>query len=780
MKSFIRIFHTSLLLGFLFQAEANPVNIFSGRPDESASLKRIASRLNYEVLIPDGVGEVVQAAAAELKSYLEKLYDAEISLNGKIPEKIQFIVTAVPEKTVPLKGEFAILNDSCRIVICGYDDADALPWQMRGRTGTLLGVYYFLQKYAGAEFFAPGPKGEKLGKNNLLRLEKYDSPVPSYRVRYLSPSSRSFHESEMIRFYKKMLCSVPCWAWPDFYYTVRNSWNKRFKDREKEMFAIYDGRYYNADYPFHMPCLSKPEVFNTMLHDILGMIAARKNCKTIRFFSDTPVRLCECPECRKSGSVDNWYYGYMNRLAHAVHEKYPEMNFMTQEKYGFYMHVPEGMKPMEKNLAIEIKTGFPAARAYEHFYPLFEEWKAAGVKTLIRYYARIPLWKDYPCVYPRETARHFKQMQGRAEGTRWCDGSRVVYAQCALLNYMQARVMFNADMDAEAGIRRFCSLAYPGAEAEMTEYYRVMENLYYGYEHWMNPLEGALQYENLLHPRKLLEAASKKVSDDSWLAPLKKDFERVFAEAEKIRDVMAEHNRIMKGFDPELGRSKIIRPTRIHEKIEMDGLDREVCWKDAYTLKLFPNTTAYSKFQNSSVKLTFDKDFMYFFVTAEEDEPQYIQCGSKKKDGSPNIWADDHFEVMIASRDPAKSEEYIHFAFNPAGDSFHIRHYPGRKIQYIDSRISAKGRIDTKRKCWTLEFAVPRSAIREICPGEEAKLGLFRTRILTPEGAEKYRLQRSGLDSGGYNNSLKYKNFEFSEADISNGPGRPPQNNLND
>jgi hypothetical protein len=185
-------------------------------------------------------------------------------------------------------------------------------------------------------------------------------------------------------------------------------------------------------------------------------------------------------------------------------------------------------------------------------------------------------------------------------------------------------------------------------------------------------------------------------------------------------------------------------------------------------------------FQNSTVKLTFDKKFMYFFVTAEEEEPQYIQCGSKKKDGSPNIWKDDHFEVMIASRDPAKSEEYVHFAFNPAGDFFYIRHYPGRKIQYIDTRITAKGRIDGKRKCWTLEFAVPRSAIREICPDEKAKLGLFRTRISTPDGAEKYRLQRSGLDSGDYNNSLKYKNFEFSEAGISNGPGRPPQNILND
>ena len=191
-------------------------------------------RLNYRIVLPDNASKVQKTAAEELKSYLAKIYTEPIRFNGKTPAALTFLIGFPAEAiragftTLPAlsdyPGEFGVFTRNDHVLFSGVDDGNIDPWAISGRTGTLLSIYYFLEKYAGATFFAPGPKGEKLSLNSPLSMPPEDLPKPAYEVRGFVVHNNTLPRTELVRFYKQRLCSVPLWAAPNLNYMTLNRW----------------------------------------------------------------------------------------------------------------------------------------------------------------------------------------------------------------------------------------------------------------------------------------------------------------------------------------------------------------------------------------------------------------------------------------------------------------------------------------------------------------------------------------------------------------------------
>ncbi|MBO4303051.1 MAG: DUF4838 domain-containing protein [Lentisphaeria bacterium] len=703
----------------------------------------------FSIWIPEKPSKVQEAAAKELESYLTRLYPSFIVFNGKKAEKgVTFFVGRTKgeaEKLFPAApdmrefGVFPASDGTAAILIDGVDDPGISPWVPRGRTGTLLGVYYFLGKYAGAEFFAPGKHGEKLTQNTPITLKKPDVPVPSYPARSIALYSRSrkeFQSGDYYRFFKKMLCSLPDYAVPDFYY-MGPDWKKLGK-KDPELLGIMNGkRYYGRDYD--LPCLTNPKVLRLMAEGACREISKRKNCRNIRIFRDTSARICECENCSKYKDISNYYYTFVNNLAKEIHKVHPHVYVMTQEKNNYFYHVPDGLEKVEDRLVIEISDGFPSSRNFSSALPLLRQWRKAGALVLFRQYNRVRFqWHDYPIINPMNIASHYKFMQGKALGTRWSDGGDTSLFQSVPMQYMQAKFLFDASADAEEVLKKFCTLAYPGAEEEVMRYFRIMEDNHHAYPQWGNPLLGALQFDNLLEPAELLEKALKKVKDPFWLSPVLADLKRVQLLAEKERRRMADYNRIKRAFDVQYGPGKLFLAPSFGEELVVDGKLSEPSWKKVPSFSLMPVEALKTPFQYTLAYLSCSPGALFFAFKAFEEHPEKIAKDLE------NVWGNDSMEIMIAP--PRKNFPYLQVLFTPQGVKKVIYYSDKGKSRELDLKtVAGRGHIDLKGKYWSGELVIPKTLLRTIVKDDETRFAVFRSRNMTDDSLER---QYSGLFPG--------------------------------
>lgn len=734
-------------------------------PQAPQKAKLFAKEKFFSIYTPEKPSKVQKTAAEELANYLKRLYTSPIKFNGKKAVKgVRFYIgrtLGTCEKlfdTVPMTefGIFPAKDKSKAILIDGLDDPKIHPWSVRGRTGTLLGVYYFLGKYAGAEFFGPGKDGEKLSRNTPLNIRKADVPIPSYPARCVALYSRTktIPKGDFYRFYKKMLCNMPAYAMPDFYY-MGPDWKKLAK-KNPALLGIKNGkRHYGKDYD--VPCLTNPEVLRLMTEGAIKEIKRRgKNCKNIRIFRDTSARICECKNCSKYTDISNYYYTFINRLAQNIHKELPHIYVMTQEKDNYFYHVPDDIEKLEKRFVIEISNGFPFSRNFTKRLDWFKKWNDAGAIVLFRQYHRVRFhWFDYPIIKPLQTARHYKFMQGKALGTRWSDGGDTFLAQSLPSQYMQAKFLFDASADEEQVLRKFCSLAYPGAEEEMMRYFRIMEDHHYAYPSWGNALEWSLQYDNLTEPVAILKKAMKKVKNPVWLAPALADLQRVQALAAKYRESVANFNSLKRAFDVQYGPGKIFTAPRFDKTLRFTGKMDDPAWKKIPAFSLVPSGPTKTPFQFTKAAMASSEGALFCGFKAYEEFPEKIAAKEK------NHWANDSMELMISP--PDKEYPYIQFLCTPNGVEEVIYYIAPGRFKNLDIKcVAAKGAIDLKGKCWTGEIIIPKTLLRNMIKENMVRFALFRSRNLTDKKLEK---QLSGLFSGrgSFHNPSQYRFLVIAE-----------------
>lgn len=721
-----------------------------------------AARLNYRICVPDEPAKIESTAAAELAAYLEKSFTEKIRLNGS-DDPILFSVGFAPEarefskaKDAFTESGFGVFRRGRTILLTGLDDPDVRPYAGY-EEGTLLSVYYFLRRYTGLKIFAPDPvRGEKTGHNPELQLPEADKPVFSFSIRGIGMNFTDVPYRQMALYARKQLCHDFRWSTANVYYLVLNRWNKRFKHRP-ELFGIHQGRRQSANYPYHLPCFSNPEVKKIIVDDILKMIRDKKleERAVIRLFSDAPFRRCECPECARFAGDNDYFYGFIVSVWEEVKKSFPETRLFLQEK-GRSHNSPPSTGDL-KGVVVDIATGFPGAVDYRKAQPLFRQWKERGALPTVRLYVRHPKWGSCPIINPHDAAANLRAVKGLALGQRRSDcgnsgAYRIPYAFVALTNYVYVNCLLDADADPDALIREFCEFMYPGAAQEVAAFYDWMEKRRAGLAMGDNPYFKCYPYNVLDRPAALLDAAAAKCTDRFWLDKLRAAFDAFREEAHALEKLTAH----------------VEENARKKERLQAEFRERFaapfVFSAAGTTFPLCPQNIPSAPIQDSSVKVAVEQDRLVFQLTAMEEHPELLRRNATP-DNAGNVWDDDSFEVMIAPE--TRDVPYIQFGINANGAVMALRYDHGyrEKALKLDGDWRASATVEKER--WTAAFAVPLALVRELCPEGRGRIGIFRTRVLTNSapGASDYYSASSGLDAEAekpaYHDLARYHRFEL-------------------
>lgn len=719
----------------------------------------IEERANYRIILPDNPSPVVKFAGDELQYYLEKIYNGPAKLDKETPARIDFLVgfpaagvwagfTGLPGLD-RFPGGFGVFRRGHSILMHGLDDA-VEPLSTRGRTGTLLSVYYFLQKYAGVVFFAPGEHGVVIPRDTVITVKEGDDlPEPSFEVRGFSLNTKEFPAAGMAKFFKQRLCNIPDWAAYQYYYMFLNKWPKRFRDSKPELFAIRNGKRFTGSYPNHFPCLSNPEVFSIVCSDLIEVINKDPKITNIRVFSDAPYNRCECEECRKAPVAEyiknndnsEEIYSYLDRIAAVIHQTRPDMVFMTQTKGHSYSHPPQTRK-MSPNIVVEILTNRPAVGDYSGYAELCEEWRKAGVRTLLKSYPRYPAWKQYPIMNPLFTVNYFKSFQGKTHGSKYSDlTAGAPYSFAALNCYVQSRILFDAGLDGKELIAEFCAAAYPGAEKEMCRFYEIMEALLGANQLWADPMLTAYQYDKLREPAGLLAQAAAKATDSYWLDALVRDFTAFMGEAEKRKNEMAAHQE-------EINKIRAVQDQ--YRTLKVPAAPASV------TAVLSPSKI-YGDYQESEVSMSGSHGSLVLKFTAHEKLPAEIAADCSE-DHQGSMWADDSFEIMLAP--PETQYPYYQIIVNSNGKYRVLyREKPGRMSERTELTLKASGGVGGSG--WHAAIEIPLDKVSDAVREGRGRIGIFRNRLPN----DKTDMQRSGvrISSASFHEYGEYSKLELEQ-----------------
>jgi hypothetical protein len=262
------------------------------------------NRLNYTIVLPDNPSAACKLAGTELAHFLEKIYAKPILFNGDTGpvtfyvgvsgEAIMKGFTDIPE----MRGKFGVFHKDRSILCHGWDDAGVAPETRNwGEAGTLLAVYYFLNRYAGVDFYFPGENGFSLRKEQDIEIAQLtDIASPSFEVRGISVNPSEFSAAEMMLFFRRSLCSIPRWARIDTYYGFFD-WEKRFWEFHPDYFLLRNGKRVWEKYPLQGLCLSNPEVARRAAADIVEDLSRNPWKTTVKLFGDQPMNQCQCARC---------------------------------------------------------------------------------------------------------------------------------------------------------------------------------------------------------------------------------------------------------------------------------------------------------------------------------------------------------------------------------------------------------------------------------------------------------------------------------------------------
>ncbi len=167
------------------------------------------------IIISENCPNTVQFAASEFQQYVQKTTGALLPIENKISTKtkdINYVLIGENEYTrqngFNLKTNntdaFRIVSQKNILAIIGKDYKGkpifgmSNPWLINevynsklkigafGETGTLYGVYYFLNRFCGVRWYMPGVLGEVIQPTTSLAISNMDiQKAPDFEYRYV-------------------------------------------------------------------------------------------------------------------------------------------------------------------------------------------------------------------------------------------------------------------------------------------------------------------------------------------------------------------------------------------------------------------------------------------------------------------------------------------------------------------------------------------------------------------------------------------------------------------
>ena len=442
-------------------------------------------RSAYTIVLPGDPSSSQVTAAGELRTYVERMTGVELPI----------ATNATPVRGIFLGNGAADLGDD------GFR-LRATPPHFRiegGRIhGTLFGVYDFLERYCGCEWFSPTtseiPKKDRLAVPTTLD----DVQKPAFLLRDMNWTDQLADWT----FTAKLKMNGFRTIYPEALGGQDHAKDtttggaifdslcppkKHFKDHP-EWFAMVEGKRRGER---AQRCLTNRGFLDFLIGQMKERI--RKNYPRCKYYSIYPndfKRNCECADCKaldeRGGSPSASLVHMANTVAEAVAKDYPDVNILTFA-YMYTLKPPKGMT-IHPNVMICYCTDAcdfskPIATSKWHgcreFIEDFRGWKALTDRIYIwDYSANFKyLFQPFECchVLP-ENFRLFRE-HGAIGVFEEGDHYGHMCVDEALKTWMIAHLLWNPDQPLEPLLDRFFR-GYYGAAADVGRgYYDALVGL---------------------------------------------------------------------------------------------------------------------------------------------------------------------------------------------------------------------------------------------------------------------------------------------------------------
>lgn len=274
----------------------------------------------------------IAKAAKELQYYIKKACGANLEIKTDYTSNAHVIM--LDDTAFDDDESFLIRTDNENLIISG------------GKArGALYGVYEFLERYVGwrfltadAEYIIPSDSIDIANAN----VDYVAIPYLEYRDTYWSAY---FDSSIAVK--RKV-----------------NSSNSRSIPEELGGSIGYTGGFVHTLASLYgceqseQPCLSDPEVYDTVLANVFAMLKDNPNARIISVSQNDNYNYCKCADCAavddEEGSHAGTIIRFVNRIADAVAVDYPKVEIHTLA-YQYSRQAPIVTKPRD-NVIIQLCT----------------------------------------------------------------------------------------------------------------------------------------------------------------------------------------------------------------------------------------------------------------------------------------------------------------------------------------------------------------------------------------------------------------------------------------
>jgi Domain of unknown function (DUF4838)/Carbohydrate family 9 binding domain-like len=754
--------------------------IFFGIPAYSDIVLADKGQSPVVICVDDKAPDSVQLAAHDLQNYLQQVTGASIALGNQPagPDKFTIYLgdsdfahsKGVEPVKLPHDG-FKILSGDNWMVIAGRDYSgppqvgSVNPYRINetynahvkvsafGDTGTLYGVYYFLDTYCGVRWYMPGDLGTVVPKTPSLHIPAVNvqkSPTYEYRYPYLCFFSSSDDDA---LWYRRVGFGGP------YPVEIQHSFGEdfiKYKDSHPEYFAVIDGKPDFTNRSSMGPGnlnLSDPGLLQQAISDINDYFDKHPEASMFSLCpNDGMSRISEDPESQSQiisglvgGKYSNYVWGFINKVALGVAAKHPD-KYVGCIAYEEYDRAPTNLDKMSPNLIVmvcKIRSHLGEPEYRKRATDIINEWKKKGVALYVwEYYCDILFdsgWRGYPVFYPKLQQGDFKDLVGVIKGEfleaeTWTDDPYPPAPQVILTNpglmsprlYVEAKLLWDPNLDMASLLSEFYTNFYGPAAPEMRSFWEAIE------KSWTTKKPGYAP--SSIYSRQTLTTLMNILDEAKAKAPEGSPYrQRIDLMESEFKPVVLKTGRLHKlqqqattATIPYLGE---VAPS-------IDG-QLEPLWSKATPLPLM-DTNYQLGDPSTLLRLGWNKDALYVAVSSYEPNMDKLVANAKGRDPVPDDSSDDSIETFIAPKTGA-GENRFQFIVNPNGSLWDatLNSSPRPNVEWNSNAAVAIGK---SAGCWTMEMAIPWKDLGITDPeaGLELQADVIRNRLAGGEGLREF------------------------------------------
>lgn len=720
------------------------------------------------IVLPKNPPQMVQYAAKELQDHIRLATDATLDIlsdDQQIPkDRIPIYLGDSPQTRQlgidvnSLKPDgFTIVATQTAIGIAGRDyDGKPIVWNARhpfrsaeclneeaklcafGENGTLHGVYRFLENVAGIRWYMTGDLGRIVPKRDSLLVPVQKTTVePDFEYRFAWFCNFPTALRDAI-WYKRVGFGAQ--------YPVPINHNfvemQYFKDTRPDFFAIIDGK---PDFDNRSVicgggnyCLSNEDLVDEWVKRISKAFDANPGIKLYPLCpGDGIVKTCECEKCQKQlsphlgedGSTSNYVWGFINKVAKKIAEKYPD-HYIGSFAYENYRQPPE-IDDFSNNVAVMIcyiRQNNRDPKQQQNIDTLTAAWAKKTDRLYFWTYPIFDYWlpfRGFPCFYPKLLQREMifhKQLNAKGEfmesefkttGDPDLADQHITMPGLSHINaYLRAKLLWDANLDLNQLLEEYYTLFYGPAQPQMKQFWELAETLFTR-QFTSHPAEQytASDINNLLDTLKNALAQTTENSDEY------KRIKLILDEMTPFATQLLNISTSIRQFNAAWTTEDITPNTFI------DTLDTPL-WNKAKRAK-FVNTDGSEADVSTMVYAIANPNGIAFAFVCFENQIEKLRMHTTKRDEGP-VWDDDAIELFFAPNDESIGFQYI----VTAGENLWDGKWTGGPRGRVQSEWNGNAFYKAKRlqDRWTLQVFIPWSDL-ETSP-DNLKLNLYRVRSL--------------------------------------------------